>query len=71
MEKVKEVGRLEFNLTDYRETEFNESVELSYELWREEGSELLSIEDYHYFCTNFAKAMGFAQKTIDEWFGDY
>lgn len=68
---VKNIGSIEFWLKDYRNTEFNESVDLTYELYGEEDDEVLSIEKFHSLCKCFAKAMGFAESTVDEWFGNY
>lgn len=70
---AKQVGEMEFWLRDYHETDaFNESVDCTYELWVEnEIDEILSIEKYHDLCKRFAAAMGFAERTINEWFGEY
>ena len=35
-----------------------------------EEEQVLDIEQYFYYCKEFAAAMGFAEKTINEWFGD-
>ena len=51
--------------------EYNESCEMKktwYGLTNDAG--IMSIEDYYYYCREFAAAMGYAEKTIDEWFGD-
>lgn len=49
--------------------EFNESckVEKSWYGHKEHG-EVLDIESYFYMCREFAMAMGFGEKTVDEWF---
>ena len=31
----------------------------------------MDIETYHTIGKEFAAAMGFCEKTIEEWFGDY
>lgn len=68
---VKNIGSIEFWLQDYRDTEFNESVDLIFKLYGEEDDEVLSIETFHDFCKRFAKAMGFVESTVDDWFGNY
>ena len=68
---MKNIGSMEFWLKDYRDSEFNESVDCTWELYGEEDDEILSIEKYYYLCKNFAAAMGFAEATINEWFGNY
>ena len=70
---AKQIGEMEFWLRDYHDTDtFNESVDCTYELWVEnEMDEILSIKTYHDLCKRFAAAMGFTEKTINEWFGEY
>ena len=68
---AKLIGEMEFWLRDYSENKFNESVDCTFELWGEEFDDVLSIETYHDFCKRFAAAMGFCEKTINEWFGEY
>lgn len=72
MEKIEKIGEMRFCLDDYRETEFNESVDCTFGLWgNQRDSEILSIEKYYCLCKDFASAMGFADQTINEWFGEY
>ena len=59
-------GTMCFQLTDYTEDEFNESVSLSYDLY--DDDELLSIDRYYEMCKAFAFAMGFSPKTVSEFF---
>ena len=68
---MKNIGSIEFWLRDDRDIEYNESVDCTWQLYGEEDSELLSIEKYYDFCKCFAAAMGFAESTINEWFGSY
>lgn len=51
---------------------YNQSCELM-KTWygTNDNLEVMTIEDYYYYCREFAAAMGFAEKTIDEWFGEY
>jgi hypothetical protein len=51
--------------------EYNESCEMV-KSWYSTPEEvgIMSIEDYYYLCRQFAAAMGFGEKTIDEWFGE-
>ena len=67
---AKRAGTLHFWLDDDREIKYNESTDLSYELYLEdEDDEILEIDDLVDYCINFAKAMGFAEATIEEAFG--
>ena len=52
--------------------EYNESFELKKEWYGEEDDgQVLSIEQFYYRCREAAAAMGFAEGTINEWFGDF
>ena len=63
-------GTIHFWLEDYREQTFNESTDLSYELYLEyEDDEILEIDKLVDYCMLFAKAMGFAERTVEEAFG--
>lgn len=68
---MKNIGSIEFWLRDNRDYEYNESIDCTWELYGEEEDELLSIERYHELCKYFAKAMGYAEDTVDKWFGKY
>lgn len=68
---MKKIGQMNFSLDDYRLMEYNESIDCSFSLYGDEDDEVMSIENYYLFCKRFASAMGFAEKTIEEWFGDY
>lgn len=51
--------------------QFNESCKLEKQWYGEQDDgQILTIEDYYYRCKEFAAAMGFAKKTINEWFGE-
>ena len=65
------IGPIEFWLRDDRDSEYNESVDCTWQLYGDEEDEILSIENYHYYCKRFALAMGFAEDTVNEWFGKY
>ena len=70
-DKVKRIGEMKFWLDDYRDYEYNESVECNFPLYGVADADLLSIGDYYQFCKQFAAAMGFRESTIEEWFGKY
>ena len=36
-----------------------------------EDGQIIDMDTYYCFCKEFAAAMGFSEKTIQEWFGDY
>lgn len=62
---------LKFELVDGTNlNEYNESCEMKRTWYGKEGDQVLDIEQYFYHCKEFAAAMGFAEKTINEWFGD-
>lgn len=48
---------------------YNESCKLQ-KVWygEENDGQIMSIETFYYMCKDFAAAMGFAEKTIEEWF---
>lgn len=51
--------------------QFNESCKLEKQWYGErDDGQILTIEDYYYRCKEFALAMGFCEKTINEWFGE-
>lgn len=51
---------------------YNESTEMTKKWYgEEEDGQVLTIETYYTMCKEFAAAMGFAEKTINEWFGEY
>ena len=66
---VKHVGEIRFVLDDERATPFNESVDLTYQLYADELDELLPIEDFRSYCKQFALAIGYHPNTVDEVFG--
>lgn len=70
-DKVKKLGEMRFCFDDWREIKFNESTDTTFALYGIEGEELMSIETYYLLCRQFAAAMGFAEKSIEEWFGRY
>ena len=61
-----------FELVDNtRKDMYNESCKMQKGWYNEvEDGEIMSIENYYYMCKEFAAAMGFCEKTIDEWFGE-
>ena len=67
---IEKIGEMRFCLTDNRNCKFNESVDCTYALYGEKEDETMSIETYYLLCRSFAAAIGFAEKTIDEWFGE-
>ena len=69
---AKKCGTLRIWYEDERETEFNESLELEWPLYLDDvDDELLSIEKIRYYAIAFARAQGFTEKTIEDWFGAY
>ena len=68
---IKQLGTLRICLDDYQENEWNESLDCEFALWGTESDETLTMEKYHMYCRHFAAALGFAESTINEWFGEY
>ena len=67
---AKRAGTFHLWLDDDREVRYNESTDLSYELYLEdEDDEILEIDTLVDYCINFAKAMGFAEATVERAFG--
>lgn len=66
---VKHVGEIRFVLDDERATPFNESADLTYQLYAGEKDEILPIEDFRSYCKQFALAIGYHPNTVDEVFG--
>ena len=63
------LGEMRFVLTDDKDIE---GVDCSFTLsGKNKDDELMSIETYYCLCKNFAAAIGFAEATINEWFGEY
>ena len=63
------IGEMRFCLDDYRPQEFNESVDCTFGIWGDEDTDVMSIENYHYFCKRFALAVSYTDKTVEEYFG--
>ena len=66
---VEHVGEIRFVLDDERATPFNESADLTYQLYADENDEILPIEDFRSYCKQFALAIGFHPNTVDRAFG--
>ena len=64
---------MKFELIDStRMNQFNESCKMEKTWYGEmEDGQIMDMETYYYLCKEFAAAMGFCEKTINEWFGDY
>ena len=70
MGKAEKIGELRFCLDDYRDDMFNNSVDCTFSLYGNNMSELVSIEDFYYYCIRMARAIGWTNSTIEDWFGD-
>ena len=71
MKKVEKIGELRFCLDDYRDSIYNESTDLTYGLYGTESDEILALNIFRSYCRQFAAAMGYSEKTIDEVFGEW
>lgn len=65
-------NKMKFIFEDNTRTDiYNETCKLEKRWYGElEDGQIMDIEMYYYMCKEFAAAMGFAEKTIDEWFGE-
>ena len=63
---------MKFELIDNtRKDQFNETCKMERAWYGEENDgQIMSLETYYYLCKQFALAMGFCEKSIDEWFGE-
>lgn len=63
---------MRFELIDNtRKNQFNETCKMERAWFGEESDgQIMSLETYYYLCKQFALAMGFCEKSIDEWFGE-
>ena len=67
MEKNK--NKFIFELIDNTNiNQYNESIKVEKTWFGKEGDQVLDIETYFYMCREFALAMGYGEKTVDEWF---
>ena len=64
---------MKFELIDNtRMNSYNESCKMEKAWYGEmEDGQIMSMETYYCLCKGFAAAMGFSEKTIQEWFGNY
>ncbi len=69
---AKRLGEMRFVLDDNRDTEYNESVDITFTLaGKSDNDDIMPMELYRDLCIRFAKAMGYAEKTVDEYFGKW
>ena len=67
MEKNK--NKFIFELIDNTNiNQYNESIKVEKTWFGKEEDQVLDIETYFYMCREFALAMGYGEKTVDEWF---
>lgn len=71
-QKTMKKNYIKFELVDNTNFNgYNESCEMKkswYGMRDEEAISIMSLEDYYYYCREFALAMGYAEKTVEEWF---
>lgn len=69
---MKRPNKIKFELIDNTNIDnYNESCKME-KIWygNMRTGQTLDLETYYYFCKEFAAALGFSEKTINEWFGD-
>ena len=54
MRKPEKIGELRFCLDDYRNSVYNESIDLTYSLYGAELDEILSLDIFRGYCRQFA-----------------
>lgn len=64
-------GSIRIVLTDERENEFNQSLDMEKELYYSEDDDTISVEAFRDFCITFIRAIGFHDSTIKEYFGEF
>lgn len=71
--EIRKLNMLKFELIDNtRQDAYNESTTMIKRWYgAEEDGQILSLESYYQRCKEFAMAMGFAEKSVNEWFGEY
>ena len=64
---------MKFELIDNtRMNSYHESCKMEKVWYGEmEDGQIMDMDTYYCFCKEFAAAMGFSEKTIQEWFGNY
>lgn len=64
---------MKFELIDNtRMNSYNESCKMEKVWYGEmEDGQIIDMDTYYCLCKEFAAAMGFSEKTIQEWFGEY
>ena len=64
---------MKFELIDNtRMNSYNESCKMEKTWYGEmEDGQIMDMDTYYCFCKEFAAAMGFSEKTIQEWIGNY
>ncbi len=68
-DKTKLQGSLHIWLDDHRAMKYNESTDVSFDLYCEENDELLPIDEFVDYCMRFALAVGFCEDTVYRAFG--
>lgn len=67
---VKRIGTIHFWVDDDRDSIYNQSTDLSYALYAEdEADDVVEIDNLVDYCMYFAKAIGFAEATVERAFG--
>lgn len=70
---MKNKNTMKFELIDNtRQNCYNESCTVIKTWYGEsQDGQIMDIETYYNYCKEFAAAMGFCEKAIEEWFGNY
>ncbi|MGN0992805.1 MAG: hypothetical protein ACI4PE_02615 [Bacilli bacterium] len=64
---------MKFELIDNTRLDmYNETCKMEKNWYGElSDGQVIDIETYYNYCKEFAMAMGFSEKTVEEWFGNY
>ena len=68
----KQPNKIRFEFIDNtHKNRFNETTIMEKQWFGEiNDGQVLDLETYYYICKEFALAMGYCEKSIDEWFGE-
>lgn len=67
---AKRVGTIHFWIDDDRVSIYNQSTDLSYDIYLEdEEDDIIEIDSLVDYCIGFARALGYAESTVEKAFG--
>lgn len=64
-------GSLIISLNDPRKNEYNQTLYMAKDLFAKKDDDIISLEDFVYWCKAFARAYGWSEKLIEDAFRIY